>query len=79
MAPKYFRHTFRTLHGVAGTDKTETRKMLGHESLAMGFRYMELDEAVLREDQGAYERLILSAYRYYKSQTIKPRRSPTRP
>lgn len=61
VAPKYFRHTFRTLHAMAGTDETEIQKMLGHESLAMGYRYMSLDEDVLREDQAAYERLILRA------------------
>lgn len=61
MAPKYFRHTFRTLHALAGTDETEVQKMLGHESLGMGYRYMSLDEDVLREDQAAYERLILRA------------------
>lgn len=61
VAPKYFRHTFRTLHAMAGTDETEVQKMLGHESLGMGYRYMSLDEDVLREDQAAYERLILRA------------------
>lgn len=61
VAPKYFRHTFRTLHALAGTDETEVQKMLGHESLGMGYRYMSLDEDVLREDQAAYERLILRA------------------
>ena len=61
VAPKYFRHTFRTLHAFAGTDETEVQKMLGHESLAMGYRYMSLDEDVLREDQGNLERLVLRA------------------
>ena len=61
VAPKYFRHTFRTLHALAGTDETEVQKMLGHESLGMGYRYMSLDEDVLREDQAAYERLVLRA------------------
>ncbi len=61
MAPKYFRHTFRTLHALAGTDETEVQKMLGHESLAMGYRYMSLDEDVLREDQARLERLVLRA------------------
>lgn len=46
---------------MAGTDETEVQKMLGHESLGMGYRYMSLDEDVLREDQAAYERLILRA------------------
>lgn len=59
VAPKYFRHTFRTLHALAGTDETEVQKMLGHESLAMGYRYMSLDEDVLREDQRRLERLVL--------------------
>ena len=59
VAPKYFRHTFRTLHALAGTDETEVQKMLGHESLAMGYRYMSLDEDVLREDQARLERLVL--------------------
>ena len=40
---------------------TEVQKMLGHESLAMGYRYMSLDEDVLREDQGRLERLVLRA------------------
>lgn len=61
VAPKYFRHTFRTLHAIAGTDETEIQKMLGHESLAMGYRYMSLDEDVLREDQARLERLVLRA------------------
>ncbi len=61
VAPKYFRHTFRTLHALAGTDETEVQKMLGHESLAMGYRYMSLDEDVLREDQARLERLVLRA------------------
>ena len=50
-----------TFAGLAGTDETEVQKMLGHESLGMGYRYMSLDEDVLREDQAAYERLILRA------------------
>lgn len=41
--------------------ETKVQKMLGHESLGMGYRYMSLDEDVLREDQAAYERLILRA------------------
>lgn len=59
VAPKYFRHSFRTLHDIAGTDGSEVQKMLGHETLNMSYRYMSLDEDVLREDQRRLERLVL--------------------
>ncbi|MCI8468762.1 MAG: tyrosine-type recombinase/integrase [Eggerthellaceae bacterium] len=61
VAPKYFRHTFRTLHADAGTPEGEVQKMLGHESLQTTYRYMALDEDVLREDQGRLEKLVLRA------------------
>lgn len=44
---------------MAGTDGSEVQKMLGHETLGMSYRYMTLDEDVLREDQRRLERLVL--------------------
>lgn len=61
VAPKYFRHTFKTLHRLAGTPEEDVRKMMGHVDQEAHYRYMALDEDVLREDQRRYERLILSA------------------
>lgn len=61
VAPKYFRHTFRTLHAAAGTKDDEVQKMLGHESKQMSYRYMALDEDVLRDDQSALEHYIVKS------------------
>ena len=58
VAPKFFRHTFRTLHAAAGTLDSEVQMMLGHESERTSYRYMALDEDVLREDQAAFERML---------------------
>lgn len=37
------------------------QKMMGHEEFQTTYRYMSLDEDVLREAQRAHERLILRA------------------
>lgn len=61
VAPKYFRHTFRTLASKAGVPESHIQKMLGHVSLETTYMYMSLDESVLRQDQRQYERLLLKA------------------
>lgn len=61
VAPKYFRHTFSTNHDRAGTKDEYIQKMMGHEEFQTTYRYMSLDEDVLREAQRAHERLILRA------------------
>lgn len=61
VAPKYLRHTFDTLQHKAGATDEEVGKMMGHVGLAVGYRYMSLDEDFLREKQKAYERRIMRA------------------
>lgn len=61
VAPKYFRHTFRTLASKAGIPESHIQKMLGHLSLETSYTYMSLDESVLRQDQRMYERHLLKA------------------
>lgn len=61
VAPKYFRHTFRTLQSKCGTPDSHTQKMLGHVNLDTTYLYMSLDEDILRQDQRRYERFILKA------------------
>lgn len=61
VAPKYFRHTFRSNMRKAKVPEQDIQQMMGHKELDTSYRYMELDEVVLREDQGAHERLILRA------------------
>ena len=61
VAPKYLRHTFDSLHHAAKTQDSEISKMLGHASLQTSYRYMELDEDVLRELQRSLERKVLRA------------------
>lgn len=61
VAPKYFRHTFRTNVGRTDVPEQHIQLMLGHESLDTTFEYLSLDEDVMREDQRAHERLILRA------------------
>lgn len=61
VAPKYFRHTFRTLTSKAGVPEAHIQKMLGHVNLETTYLYMSLDEDVLRRDQRQYERFILKA------------------
>lgn len=61
VAPKYFRHTFRTNVRKANVPEQDAQKMLGHKAFDTSYRYMTLDEEVLREDQRMHERLILRA------------------
>lgn len=61
VAPKYFRHTFRSNTGRADVPEQHIQLMLGHESLDTTFEYLSLDEDVMRDDQRAHERLILRA------------------
>nr|WP_306812475.1 tyrosine-type recombinase/integrase [Adlercreutzia mucosicola] len=61
VAPKYFRHTFRTLASKAGVPESHIQKMLGHVSLDTTYLYMSLDETILRQDQRQYERHLLKA------------------
>ena len=61
VAPKYFRHTFRTLASKAGVPESHIQKMLGHVSLDTTYLYMSLDETILRQDQLQYERHLLKA------------------
>ncbi|WP_161959740.1 hypothetical protein [Gordonibacter urolithinfaciens] len=44
-----------------GTKDKYIQKMMGHEEFQTTYRYMSLDEDVLREAQRAHERLILRA------------------
>ena len=61
VAPKYFRHTFRSNARKADIPEQDIQKMLGHREFETSYIYMELDEDVLRVDQRAHERLILRA------------------
>lgn len=61
VAPLRLRHTFDSLHHAAKTQDSEISKMLGHASLQTSYRYMELDEDVLRSLQRSLERKVLKA------------------
>lgn len=61
VAPKFFRHTFKSNMRKADVPEQDVQKMMGHRDFATQFIYMHLDEEVLAKDQKAHERLIMRA------------------